>query len=87
MLVRTHVRGTPVMPPAEMDELKSVAGHLAALGRQLRATSDAGAAPGGMTGAPPHQLLVEVGTTVESVRQVVAGVVRTNLMSWETGNA
>jgi len=35
MLVRTHVRSTPVMPPAELDELKGVVGHLAALGRQL----------------------------------------------------
>ena len=86
MLVRTHVRGTPVMPPAELDELKGLVGHLAALGRQLRATGDLVSASRGMTGATAH-LLLEVGTTVESVRQAVAGVVRTNLISWETGNA
>ncbi|MDM0058939.1 hypothetical protein [Variovorax fucosicus] len=87
MLVRTHVRGAPVMPPAELDELKGVVGHLAALGRQLRSMGDAAPALGGMTSATAYPLLVEVGTTVESVRQAVAGVVRTNLMSWETGNA
>ena len=87
MLVRTHVRGAPVMPPAELDELKGVVGHLAALGRQLRAMGDAASAPGGMTSATAHPLLLEVGTTVESVRQAVAGVVRTNLMSWEAGHA
>ena len=87
MLVRTHVRGAPVMPPAELDELKGVVGHLAALGRQLRSLGEGVAAPGGMTSAAAHQLLVEVGTTVESVRQAVAGVVRANLMGWETGNA
>ena len=87
MLVRTHVRGTPVMPPAELEELKGVVGHLAALARQLRSLGDSGSAPGGMTSATPQPLLVEVGTTVESVRQAVAGVVRMNLMSWETGSA
>ena len=87
MLVRTHVRGTPVMPPAELDELKGLVGHLAALGRQLRSMGDAASASGGMANATADPLLLEVGTTVESVRQAVAGVVRTNLMSWETGSA
>ena len=48
---------------------------------------DAASTPGGMTSATAHPLLLEVGTTVESVRQAVAGVVRTNLMSWEAGHA
>ena len=87
MLVRTHVRGASVMPPAELDELKGVVGHLAALGRQLRAMGDAASAPGGMTSATAHPLLLEVGTTVESVRQAVAGVVGTNVMSWEASSA
>ncbi|MGJ7498443.1 hypothetical protein ACSFA8_25745 [Variovorax sp. RT4R15] len=87
MLVRTHVRGAPVMPPAELDELKGLVGHLAALGRQLRSLGEGVSAPGGMANATPHQVLVEVGTTVESVRQAVAGVVRTNLTSWESGSA
>jgi hypothetical protein len=86
MLVRTHVRGVPVMPPAELDELKSMAGHLAALGRQIRTIS----ASTGVQGLPPaasQQLLIDVSSTVESVREAVAGVVRTNLISWEAGNA
>ncbi|RZL91475.1 MAG: hypothetical protein EOP82_12745 [Variovorax sp.] len=85
MLVRTHVRGVPVMPPAELDELKSMAGHLAALGRQIRSVGDSAAE--GMPRTSSHQLLVDVGTTVESVREAVADVVRTNLISWEAGDA
>lgn len=84
MLVRTHVRGVPVMPPAELDELKSVAGHLAALGRQLR-TASTGVQ--GMRSTASQQLLADVGAAVEHVREAVAGVMHTNLISWEAGNA
>ncbi|MDB5827153.1 MAG: hypothetical protein JWQ73_1373 [Variovorax sp.] len=85
MLVRTHVREVPVMPPSELDHLKTVAGHLAALGRQLRLV---GASAGAQSlAAADRQLLMDVGTTVESVREFVAAVVRTNLMSWEAGHA
>jgi len=77
MLVRAHVRSSAVMPPAELEELRCMAGHLAAMGRQLRKAS-----------APVSQeLLVDVGNTVESVREAVAGVVRRNLNEWEGGNA
>jgi hypothetical protein len=84
MLVRTHVRGTPVMPSAELDGLKVVAGYLAAVGRQLRSLS----AAGGQEGASSSDaLLRDVGNTVESVREAVASVVRINLISWDAGNA
>jgi hypothetical protein len=82
MLIRTHVRGAPVMPPVEIDELKVVAGYLSAMHRQLRVVGAAG-------GASPASdaLLTEVGRLVESVREFVAEVVRSNLISWEAGNA
>jgi hypothetical protein len=86
MLVRTHVRGTAVMPPAELDELKAVAGHLAAVGRQLRSFIAAGGREGAGVSSS-DALLRDVGNTVESVREMVASVVRTNLISWEAGNA
>ena len=86
MLVRTHVRGVPVMPPAELDDLKSVAGHLAALGRQLR-TISASTGVQGMRSTASQQLLADVGAAVEHAREAVAGVVRTNLISWEAGHA
>lgn len=85
MLVRTHVRHAPVMPPAELDDLKSMAGHLAGLGRQLRMIGEAQ-----RQGSPidlNRQLLIDVGTTVESVRAAVADVVRHNTISWEAGHA
>ncbi|MEJ8851854.1 hypothetical protein [Variovorax rhizosphaerae] len=77
MLVRAHVRSSAVMPPAELEELRCMAGHLAAMGRQLRATSM----------PVSSELLIDVGTAVESVREAVSGVVRRNLISWEAGNA
>lgn len=86
MLVRTHVRGGPVMPPAELNELKSMAGHLAALGRQIRLLG-ASAGNKDVPGVTAQQLFADVGTTVESVRETVAVVVRANLISWEAGNA
>jgi hypothetical protein len=86
MLVRTHVRGTPVMPPAELDELRAVAGHLAAIGRQLRSLHASGAGEG--AGRSNSDALVrDVGNAVEGVREAVASVVRSNLISWEAGNA
>src|SRR3954470_23356149 len=39
MLVRAHVRSSAIMPPAELEELRCMAGHLAAIGRQLRKAS------------------------------------------------
>lgn len=86
MLVRTHVRGSPVMPPAEIDELKVTAGHLAAIARQLRSLGSPSVAAAAQTAAT-RDLLIGVGQTVENVREAVAAVVRTNLISWEAGNA
>ena len=86
MLVRTHVRGAPVMPPTELDQLKCATAHLAAVGRQLRAMTAAHAAqPDAKAGA--QDLLVDVGHAVEGVREAVAAVVRANLISWEAGHA
>ena len=77
MLVRAHVRSSAVMPPAELEELRCMAGHLAAMGRQLRTAST----------PVSRELLIDVGSTVESVREAVSGVVRSNLIAWEAGNA
>ena len=84
MLIRAHVRCAPVMPPAELEDLRSMAGHLSALGRQLRIfASNADV----RLQAVDRQLLVDVGTTVESAREAVAAVVLTNLLGWEAGHA
>jgi hypothetical protein len=85
MLIRTHVRGGPAMPPAELDVLKAVAGHLGAIHRQLRLVGAGSAAA--VPRSVPEALLKEVGRLVEDVRESVAGVVRANLISWEAGNA
>lgn len=84
MLVRNHVRGSSVMPTAELEELKTMAGHLALLGRQLRLI--AAGLPASAPVATMDSLLLDVGTSVESVRNMVAGVVRANLLSWEAAD-
>jgi len=86
MLVRRHVRGMPVMPPAEVDVLKVVAGQLGLLGRQLRALKS-GPTSGVENASDLAALMAEVGHAVESARESVAAVVRMNLVSWEAGNA
>ncbi|MEJ8859959.1 hypothetical protein WKW79_35800 [Variovorax robiniae] len=77
MLVRAHVRSAAVMPPAELEELRCLVGQLAALRRELRA----------VPAAVSPELLIDVGSTVESVREAVSAVVRSNLIEWEAGNA
>ncbi|MDM0030391.1 hypothetical protein [Variovorax saccharolyticus] len=84
MLVRSHVRAAPVMPPSELEALRCAAGLLAALLRQVRVTETSGQ-PGRTQ--VDSELLIDVGRAVESVRDAVAAVVRTNLRSWETGHA
>lgn len=86
MLVRTHVRGTPVMPPQELDELRCAAGLLGSMGRQLRAMASQSPCQSDCT-ADFAELLVDVGRAVESVRAGVSDVVRANLKSWEAGHA
>ena len=86
MLVRTHVRGSPVMPLSELNQLKATTGHLAALGRQLRVfgTPNITASSGE---ARLRDLLVTLRSEVETVRECTAAVILQNLVSWEAGNA
>lgn len=86
MLVRAHVRGTPVMPPQELGELRCAAGLLGSMGRQLRAMASRSPEQS-VCSADYAELLVDVGRAVESVRAAVADVVRANLKSWEAGHA
>ena len=86
MLVRTHVRGAPVMPPKELEELRCAAGLLASVHRQLRSL---GANALAFLSVPKdgHASWVDVDRAVESVGEAVASVVRANLISWEAGRA
>jgi hypothetical protein len=72
MLIRT--RGASVMPPTDLDELKALAGQLAAIGRKLRQVRAADSQPGASSCS--DALLGDIGRLVESVREAVAGVVR-----------
>lgn len=84
MLIRAHVRAAPVMPPAELDALKSLAGRLSAIERHLKTLCVSRHEPATAPCAPNS--LMEFAHTVQSVREAVASVVRANLMSWEIGH-
>jgi hypothetical protein len=84
MLVHNHVRGSAVLPPNELEQLRATCARLAALGRQLQRF--------GMPNALSEPLAAElrdaiavVRREVEAAREATAAVVRRNLMSWETG--
>ena len=84
MLIRSHVRAAPVMPPAELDALKALAGRLGAIERDLKMMCAPRAEPSSTS--CPADGLMELAGAVHSVREVVASVVRANLMSWEAGH-
>ena len=85
-LIRAHVRHDAPLPTAELNALKVAVGQLSAVGRnlnQLVHASHAGAAPVG-------ELLLTLRETVarvEDVRRYVTELVRSNLISWEIGDA
>jgi hypothetical protein len=86
LLIHNHVRTSDVLPPKELDLLKTAGAQLAALGRVLRMfdmpnTSDESVA------SELRDLLTLTRLEVESARAATAAVVRRNLMSWEASHA
>jgi hypothetical protein len=84
MLIRAHVRAAPVMPPAELDALKALAGRLGAIERNLGMLRLSRHDPVSASCTPDG--LMELARAVQSVREAVASVVRANLKSWEAGH-
>jgi len=83
LLIHNHVRGSQVLPPSELDQIRTVCAHLAALGRQLQVF--------GMpsTLLEPYELgdaIVLARREVKAAREATAAVVRSNLISWETSS-
>ncbi|MGK6309746.1 hypothetical protein [Variovorax sp. DT-64] len=83
MLVHNHVRGSAVLPPNELDQLRATCARLAALGRQLQRF--------GMPNIVSEPLASELRDAiaaarreVEAAREATAAVVRRNLTSWAT---
>lgn len=86
MLMRAHLRASPVMPLSEINELKAAVGRLSALDRQLRAITETHPSVF-FSDSSLRDLLLDVGHMVEHVREMVSQVVRANLRSWEAGHA
>ena len=89
LLIHNHVRGSAVLPPKELNQIKATCAHLAALGRQLRMF--------GMPNTSAEPLASELRDAIalarqeiDAAREATAAVVRRNLISWEascgTGN-
>jgi hypothetical protein len=82
MLIHNHVRGSAVLPPKELDQIKATGAQLAALGRQLRML--------GMlntltepTASELRDAIALVRREIEAAREATTAVVRRNLISWE----
>ncbi|MDM0108012.1 hypothetical protein QTH97_23895 [Variovorax sp. J22R24] len=86
MLVHNHVRAAPVLPPQELDEIRTSAAQLAALGRQLRLFDMPNTLPE-PSASELRDLMARTRREVESAREAAAAVVRRNLISWEAGDA
>ena len=84
LLVHNHVRGSAVLPPNELDQLKATCAQLAALTRELRrfGTPNTLSAP---LASDLRDVIALAHREVEAAREASAAVVRRNLMSWEAG--
>jgi hypothetical protein len=85
LLIHNHVRGSAVLPPNELDLVKSTGAHLAALGRQLRMIG----MPNTLAEPAASELRDAIALArreIEAAREATAAIVRRNLISWETGS-
>lgn len=82
MLIRAHVRQQAPMPAAEIEALKVAISQLTALRRDLQVSAHSiGSEVVGDIDLT--RSLRETAAQVDDVRQRIADLVRTNLMSWE----
>ena len=83
LLIHNHVRGSAMLPPKELDQIKAACAQLAALGRQLRlfCMPNTSVAP---SASELHDAIALARREIEAARETTAAVVRWNLRSWET---
>ena len=86
LLIHNHVRETAVLPPHELDAIKSVAAQLAALGRQLRMFGMPNTLPE-PAASELRDVIARTRHEVEMARESTANIVQRNLVSWEASNA
>ena len=84
LLIHNHVRGTAVLPPDELDQIKVTGARLAALERQLRMFGMPNTLPAPVA-SDLGEAIASVRREVEAAREATAALVRRNLISWETG--
>jgi hypothetical protein len=86
LLIHNHVHASNVLPPGELDAIKTTGAQLAALGRRLK-MFDVPNTLTEPTASELRDLLIRVRHEVESAREVTAALVRRNLTSLEAGHA
>lgn len=84
-LIRAHVRRQAPLPTAELNTLKVTVAQLSAIARSLQREEVLGAAAA--LGSEFACNVYDIATRVDEVRQLVREIVRTNLLSWEAGDA
>jgi hypothetical protein len=85
-LVRAHLRSLAPLPDRELHALRSAVTELSAIGRNLNAIARIALASGAAAG-PNREHLRLMLTICEGMREHVKGLIHTNVVSWEIGDA
>ncbi|MEJ1962926.1 MAG: plasmid mobilization relaxosome protein MobC [Gammaproteobacteria bacterium] len=86
MVLRAHLRGLAPLPDRELAELKRAVAALTAIGRNLNQIARV-ANQSGKSETPTTTDLRALLRALEGLRDHVKGLIRANVLSWETGRA
>jgi hypothetical protein len=86
MLVRTHLRNAPPLPDRELAELRSAAGALGAVGRNLNQIARVAHQTGRVEGLTTADLRAML-AAFEGLRAHFKSLIEANIASWEIDHA
>ena len=86
ILLRTHLRGVPLLPQRELTELKRLIGELGAIGRYLNQLARVANQTGRLTG-PSVQDLNALLRVCTALKDHIKALINSNIASWNTGHA
>src|SRR5205085_9943390 len=86
ILLRTHLRGVPLLPHRELTELQRSVGELGAIGRNLNHRDRVANQTGRLTG-PSVQDLNALLRVCTALKDHIKALINSNIASWNTGHA